>query len=378
VHCNGRVYVPAKIEASILRRLRFPPGSTPHGSTRDLFAAVADVLRTHGGLSAEYAHLASYFVFATYFADCLPIAPCLLVAAFAGAGVVQLLRVLGACCRHSLLLAGVSPAGMRELPGGLRPTLLVYQSERRTSTERLLLLSQLRDFGVLRGGGVRDLFCSKAIYVGPHNLSSPVPGACEIHLAPTRGQPVWDEHTEQEVAAELQPKLLHYRMQNYERVRSAHFDVHDFTGPTKDLARLFGRCITGDPEIQSGILDLLRPQDEVFRAQRSLQPESLVLEALLVLCHEPHTDRIHVGEVTKLANGILRGRGETVQMSTRQVGSMLKSLRVLTQRDAKGYAFRLSTETCRKVHELARDLEVPSIQVGVPDCEQCVEPTGGT
>jgi hypothetical protein len=54
------------------------PESCGHKSTIGLFTAIRDVFRFRG-LAEGPALLATHFVFSTWFADCLPLAPCLLI-----------------------------------------------------------------------------------------------------------------------------------------------------------------------------------------------------------------------------------------------------------------------------------------------------------
>ena len=178
---------------------------------------------------------------------------------------------------------------------------------------------------------------------------------------------------EEKLASRLQPQLLAYRLANLHRVRESTFDVADFTGPSRDLARCWGASVVGDSELQKRIVSLLRPQDEAVRVSRATELSSLIAEALLVLCHEGTTDRVYVGEVTNLVDGIRSGRGDTAVSQSREVGAKLKTLGLFTQRDGKGYGFQLTNNAKKRVHELALALEVPAIQQSFPGCQFCPE-----
>ena len=368
----GRNYVPAEVEASILRGVRLPPRSEPYGSTRDLFDAVAGVFRKYCGLGEKQAGLATYFAFATHFVDLLPRAPCLLMTGPDSAQAACLLRVLGALCRHAMLLAGISPGGLDELPTSLRPTLLFHLPEQNVPAERLLHTSHLPGFGVLGKCGLQEFAFAKAVYLGQRASRDSWANDCvRIPLAPPQGRtPTLDRRTDAKLTAEFQSKFLTYRINKYASVRNAQFDVAEFTGPTRELARCLGACVVGDAELQSGVIARLRPQDEAVRVERSMQLEYVIVEALLVLCHEKR-DRVYVGEVTELVNGILSGGGEAMLLNAREVGAKLRSLNLFTERDATGYAFRLLNENRSRVHELARAYDVPSVQEGVNGCAHC-------
>ena len=280
---------------------------------------------------------------ASHVIESLNIAPCLLLTGSVTMEAVRVLRVLAALCRHSLPLVSLTVEALSALPKALRPTILLHAPEQGALAESLIRTSSLRGFGVLRKDALQHLFCAKAIYIGREPLQRPSMESCiRIQIVPARGpMTVWDEGSEAELASEFQPKLLAYRLANLHKVRASSFDVPEFSGQARDLARSLGASIVGDPELQEFVIPLLRAQDQAIRVERTTELESLIVEALLVLCHESTADRVHVGEVTKLVNGIRKGRGESMVSKAREVGAKLRALGLFSERDAKGYGFRI-------------------------------------
>ena len=365
-------YVPLDIESTLFRQLHLPAKSLPYGSTPELFDQIYSLITRHSELSHDAASLITYFVFATFFCDCLQMTPCLLLQG-EGSEAAALLQILSWVCRHPSLL--VNPRLGSE-PEHL--TCLIYLSEPEAKIEKLLAASHLSKFGVFRNGTLHEMCGAKAFYVRSPNLRSPLADHClRISLAPARELlKSVDEMQEGPIREELQAKMLKYRLMNYGKVKSSDFDVLKFTGPTRALARSLGACIVDASDLQARVAALLQNNDEAVRAERAAEIESVLLEALLVLCHERRTS-VHVGEVAEIANGILSRRGEGVVLSPRETGSKLKVLGFRTTRlDSGGRGLYLLGEIRKHVHKLARLYTVPSLQSGLPGCPDCKETSG--
>ena len=367
-------YVPADLPTGLLRCTTLPARSADYRSPASLFGRLVELLRTRCGCEPREAKLAAYFALASHFSDCLDVPGSLGVFAAEEAAGRNLLRVLACLCRHPLPLADLRSAGMWNLPRGFCPTLLLSQSALSSATVSALRASQHRGFGVLQCDGVVDACCAKAILIDD-NTPEELRRLCsvQIYLPPTQcAAAALDESTLRNIANCFQPILLQYRMENHAAVRRSTFDVPEFTGATRLAARIFGSCVANDPELEAGVVAVLKAQDESARGTRWMRLDSLVVEALLVPCHE-NKQAVHVGEVEKLVNMILEGRGESIKVKARKVGAVLRSLSLLSVRDNRGYGFLLSKETRRAIHQLGRALEVPTLKKGVDGCELCAE-----
>jgi len=75
---------------------------------------------------------------------------------------------------------------------------------------------------------------------------------------------VTDEDWNQ-IANDVQRKLLLYRLRNYAKVRDLEFDLPEFTAAERTHARTLGASIVDAPELQAGLIAALRSQDEDVR-----------------------------------------------------------------------------------------------------------------
>ena len=126
-----------------------------------------------------------------------------------------------------------------------------------------------------------------------------------------------------------------------------------------------------DSELQKRILVHLRRRPQVALVNRAWQVESLVLESLLFVCHEENRGSVHVGDVTDIVNSILSFRGENLTFKARKIGATLTKLGLVSERDRNGYGFLLTQETRRRIHDVAKTYDVPSMIDGMPGCEDC-------
>ncbi|SRR5713226_3437582 len=363
----GLRYVPIEMEAPHLWQMRLPSKPKSYGSTEQLFSEVRDLLTKYSELSQDAVSLLTHFVFASFFINCVRIAPCLLLSG-ARAEAIALLRMLSWVCRHPILSADI---GLCAFPGGLKPTRLICQPG--AKIEKLLAPLQLSGFGISSNGSLREICSATALYLCGEELQTSFADGClRIPIAPSRTLlSVSDEQREGDAIASLQSKLLSYRVTNFAKVRSSDFDMAEFSGPTRELARALGACIVDAPDLNRRLLEILRPYDAAARSSRTTTIACILLEALLMFCHE-RRESVHVGEVAKIANEILSRRGEALTMNPRETGAKLKSLGFLTTRvDAGGRGLYLLQEDCERIHNSARAHGVPSLREGVPGCPQC-------
>ena len=102
-------------------------------------------------------------------------------------------------------------------------------------------------------------------------------------------------------------------------------------------------------KLQKRVVELLRPKDEAARTTRRDRLDAIVVEAPLVFCHEGKAS-VRVGEIAEMANTILEGRGERIQLSARKVGDLLSGLNIERRKTEQGYGFALLRETQLAIH----------------------------
>jgi len=163
-----------------------------------------------------------------------------------------------------------------------------------------------------------------------------------------------------------------YRLQNFAEVRASQFDAVEFCGSTREMARTLGRCLVDAADLQARLSDVLRPRDDAERTEGTYRLEAVVVEALLVLCHEKRRS-VHVSQVAELANLILNRSGELFQLSPKEVGAKMKQVGFRTTRlDSAGRGIYLLSEECARVHKLGREFGVPSLREGLLGCPHCM------
>ncbi|MFZ1975371.1 MAG: hypothetical protein WAU89_21180 [Candidatus Acidiferrales bacterium] len=228
---------------------------------------------------------------------------------------------------------------------------------------------------VLRNGALSDVsFPTIVCTAEPLRDRRVLDQAVQIEVMPARGPlPSLDPGSLNESAQNLRGKLLRYREQNLSTVSAANFDAPHFSSPTREIARMLGKSIVQDPSLQRCLLMILGPQDEDARVRRTDSIEAVVAEAALFLSHEGARRQARVGEVATIANGILKGRGESLELDAREVGNHLRALGLFSQRLGRaGRGFRFTNDVRRKIHHLARAYDV---RTGLDDatCEFCAE-----
>ncbi len=368
VRTHGACYIPLEVDRTIFRQLRLPGRPLPYGSTAELFNAIYQLVTISSSLTNDHAALLAYFGLSSWFPDCLTTSPCLLFRGSSSAEATALLRILSWVCRHSLLLTDAGGA----ISAKLRPTRLICQGDRHI--DRLLAAFRARGFATSCNGSFNDMAGATAIYLAERELKSSLADTClSIPVNPGgRLLSACDEQRMSSAVDELQAKLLFYRLRNIRKVGASDFDVPEFSGPLRELARTLGACLIDAPELTNRLVDLLRPVDAAIKVEGVSRWDSVVLEALLACCHEGWKE-VHVGQVTELVNGILSRQSEPLALKPREVGGRLKCLGFRTIRlDSAGRGMYLLAPECKRVHQLALSFRLPSLAEGLPGCEHCL------
>ncbi len=360
---NGNRYVPTEAVTDLKH---LPSQSASYLSSTQLFEDLRQFISKNTGLSSPDAMLLAFFCLGSFFSDVLSSCPCLLLSGDS-LSAISLLRLLGCVCRHSLLLAD---AGLQSTTRDLKPTRLICQADARL--DNMLAALQFPGFGI-SDRGFREISGAVAVYVGDVELRSQ-------HLATGIWLPVATslryfstQHELQESAeiTQLQNQLLQYRLQNLRSVSLAEFDAPQLSGSSREIARTFGRCIVGAPEIQARIVEVLAPRDGADRIERSTRVDAIIVESLVALCHEQRSS-VHVSQVAQIANAILSRDQESLQLRPREVGARMKKMGMLTIRlDSAGRGIYLLRDECARIHRLGIDFGVPTLAKELPGCPHC-------
>ena len=373
VEHDGRIYEAPELPPSLYQATRLPSHCSDYVSARDLLAALTDLFRQHFHLSERVANLPACFAISSWLADCLPIAPTLIISGPDEELGIDILRLLGCVCYHPLILAELTLSGFRSLPLLLPLTLLLNQQELAPKLERLLRASSYRGL-YLPGnrGSVIDRFGPKAIVCGNGtDVDHLGGGVINISVPPSQLQPsVLDEQTLKEIANDFQPRLLMYRLKNSGKVPQSRVDVSNFTFATRQIARTLATCFPEDLELAREMVQLLGPQDADARLQRANSIECAIVEVLLAFLHEQKLTGMSVGDLADLANGLLRSRGEILTYSPEEVGWKLRGrLNLIRHRVSSGSQIQFDRQTSYQVHRLAREYDLGPLCIET--CSEC-------
>jgi len=370
----GQVYRPIKLDSSVGLAITFPSHAEKYGSAVELFRGIRDrLLRCHN-LEEESAALLTCALGTSWFADCLPVAPCISISSAAVSDAVRLLQHLACYARFSVVLGEPTSSGLQFLPANFPATRLVHQFELQAKTQRMLNLASYRGLAVPGRGRLFSVY-GVTIVAGPAH--PPLLGsAIRIALGLRTGtQERFGAPEQQEFAAYYQPRLLQYRFDHYDRVAASSFDVPEFSFPLREVARSLGMCIE-DPALRSNLVGFLQAQDKQSRLEQALDLNAIAIEAALFFCHDPAEEKewVLAKECAEIANVILGERGEILEITPKRMGAILNNLGLFTEKVGKaGRGIHLTEGARRRVHRLAREHKVLSVQSGTQYCRHCGE-----
>jgi hypothetical protein len=132
-------------------------------------------------------------------------------------------------------------------------------------------------------------------------------------------------------------------------------------------------CFPEDSALARDAVELLRPQDEEVRGQRSRDVNGAIVEILYATIHERKKSAVRVDELAKDVNILLRSRGEIIEYSAEEIGWKLRNLNIHRHTDRSGRQVLLERETSQSVHRLAHAYDLPcaeSVGAGCLDCDQ--------
>jgi hypothetical protein len=369
-------YVPVEMDASVRKAMRFPSGASEFGSSSQLLDEVRKSILEYTHLPESSAFLASYAVLSSWFPEALSSAICLAICGPSCPQRDQLFRVLSCMYRRALLLNEINLGALSSLPLDLSPSLFVEHFDDTPRTQKALRATLTRSYFPSKGRLV-PTSCMTVISTDEPMIGAAIPGwnIVEIPVNNIRTSPPFlTSDAQLKIAESLQPKLLMYRLKNFSQVKNSIFDGAPLESPVRELARGLGACVVDDADRQQELVRLLKDKEEEALQDMSWEPRVTVLEALLSLCHEAARESVHVGEVTTVANEILRQNGEMLEMTPRIVGSKLRSLGLTTSRlNSEGRGFLLTKENRKRIHKLAFDYRIELPHMTKEPCQECLE-----
>ncbi len=372
-------YQPSSLSPSLLRELNLPTHCTLPGVTRDLLDDICRLIAKFVGLPERLVSIVGRFTLLTWIVESVQVAPGLALVGPNTHSGNQLLNLLHCVCRHPLRIGGVTPARLCSLPSGMGFTLEISQMEINDKLWAFLDDASVRNYKIPHRGELLDLRGCQIIRTEelPDSEASAA-RFVQIPMVAGRQQlPALDPATQDHISREFQPRLLGFRRSKLGDAGQARFDASTFDVSTlvcslHGLAESLAAATPDDAALSAEVINLLQQQDIDIRSARWMDLGTIVVEAVLVLCHEAK-DLVYVSEVAEIAGEIWSRRGGATQVDPGAVGKRLKRLGFATeQRDAGGVRLRLTPAVCEHARRIANEFGVPKQGPAIEAADQKV------
>lgn len=145
---------------------------------------------------------------------------------------------------------------------------------------------------------------------------------------------------------------------------------------TRDLYEALALPVGEDETLCKALVQLLEVQEKCYRAPLSWR-QCAVLQGLFAVMHLPRDEKGQrlVGDLTKVINANLGAAGQTLSLSSREVGAIMTSLGFTDRkRGNTGWQMNMSTKACEQVHSM-----FAAYQIGLPaglsikECQESCE-----
>jgi len=338
----------------------------------ELFNRIRALVHRYGLLNDGESRLATYWAVASWFADVLPYIPSLSITGPVSSA-HALLRVLRCVCRRPVMLASVSPVVLRAATANdLMPTLLIRVPKMSATTAALLDASNHRGYFVSSGKYIWQFYGAKCIYLGDEPKQQ-VLSSDSLHVhTNSKTDAIGALFPAEAKIQDLQNKLLLYRVIMYSQVEKSNFKVTELLPELRECAQVLSAPFQGSPDLQKGIVELLKDADEQVRVDRSFGRDAMVLRAVLWHCHQPQQEKVFVHEIAATVNRLYREMGEPANICNEVAGHVLKKVGLYTCRlGSAGRGLRLDKTTQFRAHELCVDNAVAPRNDGTIACGFC-------
>lgn len=364
------IYVPADEHSGVPPGMVLASDISDCGSLETLATEITDMVCSFTGVDSEVAELGARLAISTHFAEWLGVKVRLVLSGSDEVQPLRFMQVIAPFTRHSVPLAIFGRDFLSCLAAGCTPTFYISDPSLPGEQVRLMSATQYSGFGVVRNRRVTSNPFS-AVILDPHNPKLHLPGTFTIlDVTPQlRFTPPADCEL-LNLAQKYQPRLLACRMKNWLRISRSAVKPSGVGGPFAVASSV--AAVFEDLASQNRVFELFKPQGELRHLEVLSSKANVVLDALLVACHQGKS-AVYVGEITEKVNGNLQLQGESYRLKPRGVGPVIRSFQLPTEpRDSQGCKLVLTRAVKQKIHELGRSHDVMFFQQpGIHPCEFC-------
>ena len=382
--------IPPPREGQILKYVRLPRGANPYGTKRSLFSEVWRLISRCVSVEDKDLVMLVHFVFSTWLADRLPIAPYLSIVGLSGSGRTTLLQVLRLVCRRPLLTGDITSAALYRSCEQLSTILLIDDIDPHQDGRvlyRLLRMGTTRDVVAMRRDRVFHAYGPKVLcWLEPPDDPGLKSRAVEIQMIEADNSDLerpTDPGIEQ-VAADLQARLLQFRFENYKTIRICNLPSTETLRPrSRDLLACFAAPFAEDAEVCKRLVHIFKER-EIFSRDPLSPSQSAVLAALFFCMHiDSYSGAVLVKNLTAKVNRILKAAGQPLRLQPRKVGAVLTTLGFSRrERTNIGWNIILDRTDQVRVHKLIKEHGVDFFSDQFTDadlgqCQLCQEMRAG-
>ena len=387
---EGRTLIPPPREGQIFKHVCLPRGAKAYTSNRSLLIEVANLISRCVSLKEIDLAMLGHFVLCTWVADQLPIAPYLSVVGLSGSGRTTLLQVLRLVCRRPLLTGDITSAALYRSCEQLSTTLLIDDIDPHQDGRvlyRLLRMGTTRDVVAMRRDRVFHAYGPKVLcWLEPPDDPGLKSRAVEIQMIEADNSDLerpTDPGIEQ-VAADLQARLLQFRFENYKTIRICNLPGTETLRPrSRDLLACFAAPFAEDAEVCKRLVHIFKER-EIFSRDPLSPSQSAVLAALFFCMHiDSYSGAVLVKNLTAKVNRILKAAGQPLRLQPRKVGAVLTTLGFSRrERTNIGWNIILDRTDQVRVHKLIKEYGIDFFSDQFADadlgqCQLCQEMRGG-
>jgi hypothetical protein len=363
---GSQSFIAADSDSGIPRDMLLAANVEEFESTASLHGNIAAVIGEFTGVRNETAELSAALAFGTHSNLCLRVA----VSGRDEWEAARFLEVQSCFCRHALPLARFDEHHLWQLAPGCVPTFLISDPRPSQSLLNFLSATQHPGFAVARGGRTMKRRFSAFIIESDDSKTGPPNSFARIDATPQIRPRLANADELKTIAEKYQSKLLLYGLRQRSLAKRVEVDEAGLDGSARALASVLRSCFPDDQALQQRIGELLKPMDEAARLDVASRESAVVIQALLVLCHEG-APGFYVGNVAEIANGILQMLKDDLRLSSRRVGAILKMFGLIANRDNRGFRLTLTNAVKLRIHRLGRSLDVPFFKGEITPCEFC-------